>query len=149
TAKWLNPVRAWSQNLDQRAACAIDLRDNRFMGQGIGDEDQATGALRDPFAALPKPLDGEARVETDHPLIAPRRNSWLPSPPSIGEGRIPMTCQPRLLTRFSIFSQASRLIALSLTMPLTARPGPASNCGLTSAISDAPGAASGSTAGST
>src|SRR5690606_10436306 len=83
-------------------------------------------------------------------FIPPSRNSILPSPPSMGDGAVPMLRQPGWVS-----NQAARSSAIfgpsagSRKMPpLPMASRPASNCGFTSSTQRAPGAASASAGGS-
>ena len=85
------------------------------------------------------------------PGARPTRNSRLPSPPATGDGIRPRIAKPEAGEQASrISAQTASWIAGSRTMPpRPTRSRPASNCGLISAASAAPGASSGRSAGRT
>src|SRR5262249_49788190 len=84
------------------------------------------------------------------PCRAPIKNSSLPLPPRIGEAISPLTVQPDFSINSRTLVAASLRFAGSRTIPPLPTPSrPASNCGLTRATSQAPGAARLKATGST
>ncbi len=87
-ARGLHPQQAPAVGM---AAPILDL--DRLARQRIGDVDRAVRRIDDAIAALAEMRNGEA-FDHDAPRRATMRNSRLPSPPSIGEGRAASTVQP-------------------------------------------------------
>ena len=65
-AKGRDAVGAWRPDLDEFSARAVDFRDDRLAGQGVGDRRRRPRPRRDAFAARAEPFDPEPCVEMDH-----------------------------------------------------------------------------------
>ncbi|ENN89036.1 hypothetical protein RHSP_02134 [Rhizobium freirei PRF 81] len=140
----LLPIRRHRRDRHQRALALHPRNSDGFARQREGHVDRAISALGDAVALSAELLDGD--VFSAHGLIPARRNSWLPSPPAIGE-----SMRPRLRQPISSANQRSSSAATDGAeegsfsrpfLPIASRP--ASNCGFTSSAARAPGSASAS-----
>src|SRR5262245_33777787 len=101
---------------------------DRGIARGVvGEADPADGHVAVTVAIWP------ARSAQPAPRCTDIRNSRFPSGPRIGEAITPWTPSPRSWAVAASRSRTSRWIAGSRTTPLSVRPLPASNWGLTSA----------------
>ena len=82
-----------------------DLGDDAFARQRVRREDQSLARSARPFAAMADAFDD--KFFRGQALCPHRRNSRLPSPPSMGDGRTPMTRQPSSVTAFASRAQTS------------------------------------------
>src|SRR5690606_17142552 len=132
---------------DEPAALLLDLGNHHLAREREGHIDQPLGGVRDAVPLCAQFADCKA---LGHRLRAASRNSRLPSPPSMGDGTRPRTCQPSFVWSHAAISWAisSAFSGSRSRPPLPIASRPASNCGLTRKRPCAPLSAMASAGGS-
>ena len=134
-----------TQSSAPRSRSTVAVTSSPGSENGTNTGPRSVSAMPSPCA----PSRAMVNLRAHRSFVPASRNSRLPSPPSIGDGQRPSARQPG-----SASSQAAQFFGDAPAnagsrsrppLPIAARP--ASNCGLTSRIALAPGAASSSAGG--
>ncbi|CEG08838.1 hypothetical protein BN961_02257 [Afipia felis] len=110
-AEGRDPLGARRDDLDEiapvRRSAGRGCRIDGFAAERVGDIDVPAAIEGDAVAVLADMIDGEA-LHLHQPRFAPRKNSRLPSPPSMAEGNTSISVQPCAVAKAAISSQMAR-----------------------------------------